>query len=126
MKTLCSKVSFDFDPDEQIFYKVHFGIITISDIIKSWNIAFDQKVIPEGTKRFVLDFRGAHFDIDVNEIHQISNFYEAKSAFRQARIAVLTVDPKDFVIPILVQSYNASLSTRPFSTLKEATKWVLY
>lgn len=52
-------ISFRYDSEKKIMYKLHYGDIAIEDIINSWEWAFDNKIIPENTKCFLLDYRDA-------------------------------------------------------------------
>ncbi len=117
---------YDFDADSGILYKYYFGLITIRDIVSSWKYAFENNLIPINKKGFILDYRNASFDIAIDEHPKIAEFYKSHlDVFGNFKIAVITNEPKDVVIPILVETMDDGYISSPFSTLEGAIEWVL-
>ncbi len=57
---------------------------------------------------------------------KIVTFYRNNIAtFGGHRIAILTDDPKDLVISVLVELKDKGYKSKPFSTEEAAKKWVL-
>ena len=120
------KYKYQFDDSTGIFYKYYYGSIQIEDILQSWENAFAKNLIPKETKGFILDYRNSHFNMNVGEHSSISAFYKNHlEIFGNLKIAILTEDPKDIVVPMLVQTEDNGYSSKPFSTLEAATDWVL-
>lgn len=120
------KFDYRFDSKTRIFYKYYFGEITIEDITISWEYAFDHKLIPEATCGFILDYSQANFRINLSEYQQIPLFYKQHpEVFYKCRVAILTTNPANTVIPILVKQKDEGYESQPFSTLEAAQNWIL-
>ncbi|RZT97572.1 hypothetical protein EV201_2245 [Ancylomarina subtilis] len=120
------KFKFEFDSETSILYKNYYGLITVEDIISSWEQAINNKLIPNHVKGFILDFRKSTFDFEVSRYIEISNFYKKYlHVFGGSKIALITVDPKDLVIPVLFQAKEDGYKSKPFSTLEAARDWIL-
>lgn len=120
------KFEYKFDDLLGILFKTYYGSITIEDIESSWNYAFENDLIPKERKGFILDYRKSNFDIKIKEYISIPNFYKKHlDIFGNYKIAILTEDPNDIVIPILVKSKDEGYFSRPFSTIEAAIAWVL-
>ncbi len=121
-----NKVKYFFDEESCILFKYHFGNICFDDIKNSWNEAINKNIIPNEVKGFILDYRNATFDMSPDEHKKIANFYQSNiNTFGGHRIAIITIDPKDMVIPILVEYKDRGYQSKPFSTLEAAKNWVL-
>ena len=120
------KFKYQFDSSLGIVFKYYYGLISIEDIESSWVYAFEKGLIPKETKGFILDYRESNFNIKIDEYSAISKFYQKHlDVFGNLKIAIITVEPKDIVIPLLVKEEDSGYSSRPFSTLDSAINWVL-
>ena len=64
--------------------------------------------------------------LKIEEHAEIANFYKKHiDIFGNFKIAIVTEEPKDIVIPILVESLDEGYTSCPFSTLEAAINWVL-
>ncbi len=107
-------------------FKYYYGPITIDDIISSWQFAINNQLIPKETKGFVLDYREANFRISIDEHEIIADFYKNHpEIFGKLKTAVITDDPHDIIIPILIETLNEGYYSRPFTTFEAAVDWVL-
>jgi hypothetical protein len=123
---MAKNYGYTFDDESGILYKNYFGDITIEDIIASWEDAFEHHRIPKNTHRFILDYRQASIRIKSTKHTEISDFYKQHPEFfKNARIAVVTHDPKDTVVTILVHEKDDGYYSLPFSTVEAAREWVL-
>ncbi|MDX1829886.1 MAG: hypothetical protein R3342_10120 [Lutibacter sp.] len=117
---------YQFDNSLGILFKFYYGLITIEDIESSWEYAFKNSLIPKDVKGFILDYRNSNFNIKVEEYNKIADFYKKHlEVFGNFKIAILTEEPRDIVIPVLVETKDQGYSSRPFSTLNSAIDWVL-
>ncbi|HEY9169428.1 MAG TPA: hypothetical protein VIN72_08070 [Lutibacter sp.] len=120
------KFEFNFSKSLGILFKTYYGPITIEDIESSWNYAFENGLIPKVKKGFILDYRNSNFNMKIEDHTMIVNFYQKHiDIFGNYKIAILTENPKDIVIPILVESKDEGYRSRPFSTLEAAIAWIL-
>lgn len=118
--------TFQFDSSLGIFFKYYFGPITLEDIGDSWEHVIKNQLIPEGTRGFVLDYRNAEINIPPARHTHIADFYKNHlEIFNNTKIAILTDNPKNVVISILVESKDEGYKSRPFSTMESAIRWVL-
>jgi hypothetical protein len=117
--------SFSFDKKTKILYKTYFDGITVQDITSSWLYAFEKKLIPKDTKGFILDYRSSTMNFNPEKHAEIAEFYRKNlHVFRNLKIAVLTENPKDVVISILVKEMDHGYESKPFSTLEAAIHWI--
>ena len=115
-----------FDESTKVMYKYYYGPITIKDISSSWDYAIANNIIPKETKGFILDYRGASFDMDIREHGKIAEYYKKHlEIFRDQKIAIITQTSKDVIIPTLVESKDDGYTSKPFYTEDSALKWVL-
>lgn len=120
------KFEYKFNNSLSILFKTYYGPITIEDIESSWVYAFENNIIPKVKKGFILDYRNSNFNIEIEDHILIANFYKKHiDIFGNYKIAILTENPKDIVIPILVEAKDEGYSSRPFSTLEAAIEWIL-
>lgn len=120
------KVSYSFDTATGIVIKTYFGRITLSDIHQSWLDAFSRGSFPLENKGFVLDYRNALLDVPVRDHASIADFYKEHLAyFGNKRIAIVTENPNDIVIPVLVREKDRGYQSKPFSTMEGAIQWIL-
>lgn len=121
-----AKFRYELDAGTGVLFKYYYGDITIEDIESSWEYAFDSGLITEKVKGFVLDYREATFDMNPSEYILIANFYRSNlKVFRGCRIGIITHNPRDIVIPVLVETKDDGYSSRPFTTPEAAIAWVL-
>ena len=120
------KFDYKFNNSLGIIFKTYYGPITIEDIESSWKHAFENDLIPKEKKGFILDYRNANFNFEIEENILIANFYKKHiDIFRNYKIAIITENSKDIVIPILVESLDEGYHSQPFSTLEAAITWIL-
>lgn len=120
------KFKYSFDNKTEILYKYYFGVITLEDITSSWDDAIREGLIPENTKGFILDYRQATFQIELNETSGIADYYHSHlEIFGEKKIAIITKSPEQVMVPSLVELKDDGYSSRPFYTLSAAVSWVL-
>ena len=117
---------FIFDKKTKILYKNYYGKIGIQDIVYSWDYAINNNIIPKYTVGFILDYRKAKFDIAISKCAMISDYYKNHlDIFYKRKIAIITENPKDIVVPYLVQKKDEGYLSNPFSTIEGAVEWIL-
>lgn len=122
---MVKKYKYQLDSSLGILFKYYYGLINIQDIESSWEYAFENNLIPKQVKGFILDYRNSNFNIKTEEHASIADFYKKHlDIFGGFKIAIITEEAKDIVIPILVKTEDEGYSSRPFSTLEAAIKWV--
>lgn len=123
---MTKKFEYIYDDATEIMYKYYFGGITLEDISSSWDYAFEHHLIPKGTKRFILDYKLATFDVRINEHPAIANFYRNNlSVFRGCKIAIVTNLNKDYVIPLMVEKLDEGYESKPFTEIDDAVDRVM-
>jgi hypothetical protein len=123
---MTANFTYEFDHETLILYKFYFGPIALEDIELSWLYAFENKMIPKETKGFILDYRKASFKIQIKDHVKIANFFrEHLDVFGGLKIAIITEEPKDVVIPVMLKTKDDGYSSKPFCTREAAVKWVL-
>jgi len=121
-----NKVRYEFDQSTGILYKYYYGPVTIEDISTSWEYAFEHHVIPAEVRGFILDYRKATFSFKPLEHVEIADFYKKHlDVFGNFKIAIITDNPRDVIIPIMVESKDDGYFSMPFSSTEAAIAWVL-
>lgn len=120
------KAEYHYDHQNQIFYKIYFGPITLEDLVYSWEYVFRENLIPPGTRGFVLDYRNAELKMHAGQATGISEFYDKHlDIFRNRKIGLIMEKPDQVIFPMLVAAERPSYYPRAFSTLEAAEEWVL-
>lgn len=130
MEKVCSintaKFRFEFDSSTGLFFKYYYGSTTIDDLIGSWDYAIENKLIPATVKGFILDYREANFSLSAADREEIPRYYKLRlNVFGSRKIAIITLNPKDIVVPILVRRQDSGYQSQPFSTIEAAIRWIL-
>ncbi len=120
------KFKYIFDETNKILFKNYYGEITLDDIFSSWDTAINENLIPPNTKGFILDYRQASFHINIKEYSKISDYLKNHlTVFGEHKIAIITEEPKDVIIPTLVETKDDGYASRPFYTMEAAIEWIL-
>ncbi|MDP2302070.1 MAG: hypothetical protein Q8N03_06575 [Ignavibacteria bacterium] len=123
---MTKKNEYIFDEVTAIMYKNYFGEITLEDISSSWDYVFEHNLIPKGTKRFILNYKQASFNIRISEYPGIAEYYRNHlDVFEGCRIGIVTNVNKDYVIPVMVEKLDEGYGSRPFGDLEDAVEWVV-
>jgi hypothetical protein len=126
MKDVDNKIKYEFDEDSGIFYKSYFGVISVNDILASWEYAFENKLIPPGVNGFILDHRNSILKLNTFDYLQIVDFYKNNlNIFRNFKIGTITEDPHGVVVTMLIGTIEEGYATKPFATKNCAVNWVL-
>ena len=121
-----SKITFKFDNTEKVLFKYYTGEINLQDIKLSWDEMFDSKSVPEDNKGYVLDFRDAKLHIHYKEYTKIIAYVKRNlEKFGHKKMAIITKDASDIVIPLLVRENFKGFNTKPFGSPGAAITWVL-
>jgi len=121
------KFAYKYNSSQRILYKYYYGSISMEDIKSSWLHAFENNIIPNETSGFILDYRNATFDMEIDEHEAIADFYKNNLAvFQDKKIAIISDEPKAIVIAILTESKDDGYYSKPFSTVEAAIAWILY
>jgi hypothetical protein len=123
---MSEKFKYHFDKRTGIMYKYYYEAITLEDIFSSWDYAINNKLIPNETTGFILDYTKAHLNIKLTEYIKIAEYYQKHlDTFRNKKIAVITQNPKDAIISDLVEAKDSGYSSKPFYAVEAATSWIL-
>ena len=117
---------YHFNSSLGILFKYYYGNITLTDIENSWHYAFQNNLITDNVTGFVLDYSEANLNINPEDFYKISDFYKQNiNYFNHKKIGIVTNNPKDVVIPMLVETKDEGYASHPFSTIESAIDWVL-
>ncbi|MBN2776157.1 MAG: hypothetical protein JXR36_00850 [Bacteroidales bacterium] len=119
-------VEFKYDSDAGIMYKMHSGIVTAYDVITSWEWAFENSIIPENTKLFLLDYRDAVLDNPTKISKAIVSFYHANlHRFRHCKFAIVSFSSQNVATSMLIKKGDKDYVSEPFSHIEKAIEWLL-
>ncbi|WP_163715740.1 hypothetical protein [Mangrovibacterium lignilyticum] len=121
-----NKFKYHWDSSRKTVFKLYAGNITLEDIRSSWEYAIANNLIPKETVGFVLDYREASLQVKVDSYEAIADFYwEHVEVFGGTKIAIISTNPRDIVIPMLVETRDNGYMSKPFSTVEAALEWIL-
>ncbi|MBL6447079.1 hypothetical protein JMN32_12225 [Fulvivirga sp. 29W222] len=120
------KITHWYDTEFSIFYKYYYGDIEYKDLVSDWTQLINEGKIPQGVKKFILDYRKADLLAPPHMAIDIANFYKENiDCFLNARVALIMQKPDQVVLPILAnQECQEVLKFKPFYTLEAAFNWV--
>lgn len=122
---MTNNVEYKYDSATSVMYKIYCGKITIETIKNSWEWAFTNKIIPENTRYFVLDYREATIDFSPRRHDNITSYYQSKPEyFAGKKFAVISNNPHNVAISTLVHLDDIGYESRPFSTIEAAIIWL--
>jgi len=117
---------YDLNSELNILYKDYYGPISIENIFSSWEHAFTNNIIPSDIKGFILDFRKSTFDFRAEKFIEIANFYKSHiDFFKGKKVALISTNPNDLVVPLLFNTKDKGYSSKSFSTKEAALNWIL-
>ena len=120
------KIKYHYNEHTQILYKTYIGNINIEDIISSWKNAISNNIIHTNVIGIICDYRLAHFDLGLDQDRMITEFYHKNlNVFGGLKIAILTSDPMDYIIPLLVKNEDKGYESSPFTNIENALSWVI-
>lgn len=120
------KFKYSFDNSTGILYKEYFGIISLKEIYSSWDYAINNNIIPAETIGFILEYQKATFDFEIKLYSKIADYYRDHiEIFQGRKIAIISENPKDVAVMMLIKTKDKEYTSKPFSTLKAAKEWIL-
>ncbi len=123
MSDICK---YEFHPELNILFKNYYGPISIEDIFSSWEYAINNDIIMSDIKGFILDFRKATFDFKIERFIEIVDFYRSNlDTFQGKKIALISTNPSDLVVPILFNAKDKGYVSKSFSTQEASIEWLL-
>lgn len=118
--------TYEFHPELNIVFKNYYGPISIEDIFSSWEYAINNDIILSDIKGFILDFRKATFDFKIERFIEIVGFYRRNlDTFQGKKIALISTNPSDLVVPILFNAKDKGYVSKSFSTQEASIEWLL-
>ena len=125
-ENLNKNIVYNYDYGNQIMYKVHYGLISAADIKSSWQWAFDNNIIPNNTKRYLLDYRVADFINPIRISSEIVIFYHDNlTYFRDCKFAIVSKKSKNIATSMTVKKSDYLYQSEPFSFIDQAIEWLI-
>ena len=120
-------VTFEFNRETGILTKVGRGKLNLTEMILAWDKAFkDYFYPPKKIRGIILDYRDADFNFEVGSQQSVVDFYKKnKEILSHYKIAVITTNPKNSTLPLLVTAKLNGFQYQLFSTMEAATGWVM-
>lgn len=111
------------DSDNTIIVRTFSGIITMDDVIHSWERIIENCLIGKNIKAIITDYMGVDIKADTIDTDKLSDFFRKnKNLFAGIRI-IQVVDSPLIVYPMLLELEFTDLLIKPFSTMKAAMEW---
>ena len=117
-------VEYTIDEDVNILTRTFEGVVTITDIIASWEYVINNGLISENYKGVISDFRGVNLQLVEKDFSKLENFFKQnRNIFKNLKMAQI-VDIQKIIYPLIFQIGNPGINTKPFSTTEDAKNWI--
>ncbi len=118
-------IQFDFDIKGSVLFKRHFGDVSFDAITEAWDWAFENKIVPEGTNRYLLDYRDALILDIAKSSELIVGYYRLHiDRFKGSKVAIVSTNPKNVALSMLMCRVDDGYTVKPFSTIEMALEWL--
>jgi len=110
---------------DSIFIREFYGKIKLNEILKSWVFLSEKILVDSSVKGLINNLLEAELEVDINDFEFIISQIIKLNFNKKIKIAVITVNPKTIVFPIMAESYNKDLNIKTFSSIEAAENWIL-
>ncbi len=112
------------DTNLKILTRTFKGIVTMTDIISSWEHVINDIPISNFQKGGISDYRGTDLRINIDDVYKLKNYFAANiNIFKNLKTAQL-VDTPTIALPMFFQMIFPDFQSKPFSTVEAAIYWI--
>lgn len=108
-----------------IFVRNFTSIISVNDIIDSWDYLLDNHLITEGTKGIINNLTACKLDMNMNSFGILTDYLKNHDNLKKIKLAVICNDPEIIIFPMLGELNEKELNIKPFSTEPAAVNWII-
>ena len=110
---------------ENILVRDFFDKVSAEDIIESWEIIIENKMITPTIKGVINDLTRCELDMDVNGFSTVIEYFKKHKEFKGVKLAVVCDSPGKLVFPMLGEHRYSEMQIKPFSSVEAAVSWII-
>lgn len=117
-------INYKSNKDLNILTRTFEGIITMTEIIASYQYIIDHKLINQDFTGIISDCRKTDFQVYSDDFGILEAFFQENiNLFKNLKLAEVIDTPK-IVIPMLFEIQFPQFKSKAFSTVGAAEKWI--
>lgn len=110
---------------ELILIRDFRGVVTIADIIASWENLIENRLITPNIKGVINNLTGCELKMEIKNRTILFDYLKQKAELKNLMLAVISNNPNMIVIPTLGEIEVNEVRIKPFSTFQAAESWIL-
>lgn len=110
---------------ESILIRNFTGVVTVDDIISSWENLLEHNLIGPSTKGVINNLTNSELDMNMGSFEKLIGYLKEQEVFKHVKLAVISTNPKFIVFPTIGLLDVHELKIKPFSTLESAEHWII-
>lgn len=100
------------------------GVITMDDILSTWEHIFTKNLITEKHRGVITDYRNCIPEVDIEDTREFENFFKLNfKNFKGLKIAAVIDSPK-IAIAMILKNNIPNIKLESFSTMRGAKNWI--
>ncbi len=111
---------------ESIIIRKFSGIISVDDVINSWDYLIKNHLLTEKQKGAISDLTQCQLDINPESFEKIALYLKNIPLFKHLKIAVISNTPDKTVFPLMGEMQEKELKIKVFYTIEAAINWIIY
>ncbi|PWE00768.1 hypothetical protein [Marinilabilia rubra] len=117
--------SLEYKSDLKILIKEQTGSVSIEDVLSFSNHLAQKDNVLKETAGLIFDCRNALLDYDLDEQNLLTNNLRTRAnLYNNLKIAVVSNDPHNVVLIMMLGHADNNLFITPFSTIQGAIAWM--
>ena len=119
--------SLEYKRNLKVLIKDHAGSISVDDVMSFSHRFCKKSNVLNATKGLIFDCRNAFFDFEVDEHEAIGSILKDEVDLnKNLKIAVVSAQPYNVVITMMLANVGGRFDIAPFSTMEGAFDWICY
>ena len=110
---------------ENILVRDFIGKVSIEDIVKSWEIIIENKMLTPTIKGVINDLIGCELNMDMNGFKTVIEYLKTHNEFKGLKLAVVCDSPGKLIFPMLGEHRYTDIQIKPFSSVDAAKNWII-
>jgi hypothetical protein len=110
---------------ENILVRDFIDEVRAEDIINSWEVIIDEKMITPTIKGVINNLIGCDLKMDMNGFNTVIEYFKEHKELKGLKLAVVCDSPGKLVFPMLGEHRYAEIQIKPFSSVEAAVSWII-
>ncbi len=110
---------------ESILIRDFKNVVTINEIIDSWEYLFEKNLITPKTRGIINNLTECELKMDLKSRTILFDYLNNKEDLKRLKLAVICTSSKTIVFPTLAETEVDKVRIKPFSTVQAAVSWII-